>query len=256
MAHLYLRYHLDHFYCVVVIFWTLSPNQSLLKTVQTRKRGEVEMTKTIIANAYQTQQCGISNGLELVYETLGPEFFKNCQGEVEKYRHLIAHYCYKDERPGVGAEIASQGITCVPWAISYDLPEKEFMHYSGGHAPKGPIHLRGHANKLPFESDSLDFLCSSHYAEDLPRSAWPALFGEWKRVLKAGGYMIVLVPEVGLWAAYLAAGGPCNCSHNSPEPSLGDMSKVATELGMEVVEERLTNCYQGDYSILGVFKRV
>jgi hypothetical protein len=33
------------------------------------------------------------------------------------------------------------------------------------------------------------------------------------------------------------------------------MSRVATEVGLEIIEERLTNCFEHDYSILGVFRK-
>lgn len=190
------------------------------------------------------------------YPTPTPEQFKQFQSESAKYVHLVAKYCYRsDGQPGCGVDVASQGAPLVPWAFNVDLPIDEFNHYSNNHPAKGPIQVRAHASKLPFDNDSLDFLVSSHYAEDLPRSAWPDLFGEWKRCLKSGGYMIVLVPEVERWAAYLASGGCPNCSHSAPEPSVGDMSKVALQLGMEVIEERLSNCYSGDYTIIGVFRK-
>lgn len=183
------------------------------------------------------------------------EEFKGARSETARYRHLTTKYCYRaDGQPGCVVDIASQGDSVVPWAFGYDLPEREFDHYCGGHPAKGPIQLRGFAASLPFDDGSLDTVYASHYAEDLPRSEWPKLFSEWKRVLKQGGYMVILVPEVKRWTAYLQAGGCPNCSHSVPEPSVGDMSKAALEIGLEVIEERLTDCCPGDYTILGCFR--
>lgn len=139
--------------------------------------------------------------------------------------------------------------------MGLDLPKPEFDAYCGGAPSKGPIQLRGHADKLPFDDASLDAVYVSHYCEDVPQSKWPELFGEWKRVLKPGGYMIILVPEVERWNYAIRVLGQCpNCSHSAPEPSVGDLSRVALKLGLEIIEERLTDCYEHDYSILGCFR--
>jgi len=182
---------------------------------------------------------------------------KNAPSEMAKYRHLIGKYCFRpDGLPGCVLDIATQGEPICPWAIGLDLPVDEFNYYCGNHPAKGPIQCRGHADKLPFDDNSFDTLSACHYAEDVPQSKWPELFGEWKRVLKPGGYMIVLVPEVERWNYAIKVLGQCpNCSHSAPEPSVGDMSRVALQLGMEVIEDRLTDCYEHDYSILGVFKK-
>ena len=109
---------------------------------------------------------------------------------------------------------------------------------------------------LPFKDGVLDFLYASHLIEDFSREeVWPKLFAEWRRVLKSGGYMVLLVPEVNRWAAALRKGQPPNCQHWAPEPSEGDMTRVAVAAGFAVVSERLTNLSPEDYSILGVFQK-
>lgn len=96
---------------------------------------------------------------------------------------------------------------------------------------------------------------SSHLIEDFDRNTWNALFTEWKRVLKPGGVMVILVPEVTRWAAAIARGQPPNCQHCAPEPSVGDLTRCGDVNGFSLVEERLTNIDENDYTIMGVFKK-
>src|SRR6187402_3113442 len=154
----------------------------------------------------------------MTYRKPTPQEFKAFGSETERYRFLTAPMC-----KGVGVDIASQGMAVVPWAISFDLPEAEFLRYSNGAPPKGPIHLRGHADHLPFETGSLDFVYSSHLLEDF--ADWLPLLSEWTRVVKIGGIVIILVPDKTLWAAALAAGQPPNCAHRH-EAFVGELSEV------------------------------
>jgi SAM-dependent methyltransferase len=170
--------------------------------------------------------------------------------ETAKYRMLTTKYC-----GGCGIDIASQGDPVVPWAWSFDLPERSFLEYNSGHAPQGPIPLRGFADKLPVEDFSLDFVYSSHLLEDYPEEEWNKMLTEWSRVIKPGGFLIILCPERNLWAAALAKGQTPNCSHRY-EPFLGDFTRHANEIGGLIVkEERLTNLFEGDYSILFVAEK-
>ena len=105
--------------------------------------------------------------MKVYLKPTGHEWWKQIDSETGKYRHLTSPHCLlADGSPGCGVDIASQGSVVVPWAISFDLPQDEFDYYNDHHAPKGPIHLRGHADKLPFESGSLDFVYASHILED------------------------------------------------------------------------------------------
>lgn len=169
--------------------------------------------------------------------------------ESSKYRHLVLQYL-----TGAGVDIGSQGAAVVPWAISFDLPEPERSHYAGGQAAYGPIHLRGDCRKLPFDSNSLDFAYSSHVIEDFRLAEWPDLVSEWVRVIKPGGYLILLAPEKELWADYVRKGGCPNCAHRH-EPTFGEFSALGAQLGLNLVLEKMTNCYPGDYTILAVFTK-
>jgi len=73
-------------------------------------------------------------------------------------------------------------------------------------------------------------------------------------VLRPNGYLIVLVPEKELWAAAIAAGQSPNCSHKH-EGRVGELSEYAPALGLSVIEDRLTDQFPGDYSILAVFQK-
>lgn len=186
----------------------------------------------------------------LQYPTPTEAEFRAMQSETERYRSLTVKYL-----SGVGVDVASQGVAVVPWAISYDLPKKEFLRYSNGNPPKGPLQLRGFAEDLPFEDKSLDWLYSSHFLEDV--FDWMPVLKEWDRVIKVGGHMVILVPDKELWNAAIANGQPPNCEHRH-ESYPGELTKVFQEFfgHYEILEDRLTNLVPGDYTILFAAKRV
>lgn len=179
-----------------------------------------------------------------------PEEFKAFSSETAKYRFLTAPYCQ-----GAGVDVASQGVPVVPWAISFDLPEAEFLRYSNGNPPKGPIHLRGHADRLPFESNSLDFVYSSHLLEDFfdPK---PYL-SEWSRVLAVGGNLVILVPDKDLWAEAIRNGQSPNCSHQH-EYKPGELTAMFKKFygHFEIIEDRMTALVPEDYTIMFVAKKI
>lgn len=171
--------------------------------------------------------------------------------ESEKYRHLVAPYC-----TGCGVDLGSQGAAMVPWALSLDLPQDQFLKYSAGNPPKGPIHLRGDVTqRLPFDNGIFDFVVISHVAEDFDRKLWPKYFKEWTRILRSGGHFICLVPDHTRWWEYVTAGGVHNFAHFQPQPEPGDMTRAAGEAGLFVISENYTDVYPGDYSMLMVAKK-
>lgn len=176
--------------------------------------------------------------------------FNSFSSETAKYRHLTAKYC-----TGAGVDIASQGVAVVPWAISFDLPEPEFLHYSNGQPPKGPIHLRGHADHLPFSDRSLDFVYSSHLLEDY--LDWLPVLSEWQRCVRVGGHLIILVPDKTLWNEAIARGQSPNCSHRH-EAEVGELTGIFKKHfeHYEILEDRLTAITPTDYTILFCAKRL
>jgi SAM-dependent methyltransferase len=181
------------------------------------------------------------------------ETYENCPSESSRYKELTRLFCYRDDGlPGCGVDIASQGDPVVPWAIQLDLPPQEFAYYNSNHIPRGPIQLTGWAQDLPFESNSLDFVFSSHLLEDF--LIWSPILTEWVRVLKPGGNLIIVLPDKVLWNEAIARGQPPNCAHTH-ESFPGELSTYAEALNVDVIEDHLTNCYPGDYSILFVAKK-
>lgn len=177
--------------------------------------------------------------------------------EISKCRHLVLKYCYREDgQPGCGIDLASQGDPICTWSWSLDLPHEQFAHYNSNHPPRGAIQLRADCfHHAPAEPNSLDFVSASHILEDAPQSDWARIMTLWTSVLKPGGYLIILVPEVQRWAAALARGQSPNCAHSAPEPSVGDMSRVAKEIGLEIIEERMADVDPDDYTILFVGRK-
>jgi SAM-dependent methyltransferase len=186
----------------------------------------------------------------ITYKKPTAEEFVRIHSETEKYRYASVPYL-----SGVGVDIASQGVAVVPWAISYDLPHDEFSFYSNGSPPKGPLQLRGFADKLPFEDQSLDFVYSSHYIEDV--FDWKPIIKEWDRVLKIGGHMVILLPDRALWNQAIERGQPPNCSHRH-ESFPGELSEFFGNFfgHYEIVKDELTAVTPQDYNIIFVAKRV
>lgn len=171
--------------------------------------------------------------------------------ETSKYRHLTEKYCQ-----GCGVDIGSGGDPVVPHAISVDLPDSQFKTYNGNTETLHPIHIRGDAFALPFMDGTLDFCYSSHLLEDF--LDWRPALSEWIRILKPGGRLVVLIPDKERWAKAVANGQPPNDAH-CHEGRVGELTQAVSELGrqvddrtMRVVEDRLTDLDDADYSILFV----
>ena len=194
-----------------------------------------------------------SKPVVIKFEKLTLDGFLAANSETAKYRHLTAPYCMPNGMPACGVDIASQGDPVVPWAIQFDLPVEEFNRYCSNHPAKGPIQLRGHGHALPFDSESLDFVYSSHLLEDY--LDWVPVLTEWVRVLRPNGYLIILVPDKTLWNLAIANGQSPNCSHTH-ESRVGELAEYAERFGLKIIEDRLTEQVHGDYSILGVFQKI
>lgn len=176
--------------------------------------------------------------------------------ETARYRHLTRPYCLRpDGEPGCGVDLASGGDPVVPWAWQLELPHEQYAYYNSNQPIRGVVQLRADATQhKAAESDSLDFVYASHILEDVPEDDWDRVLTLWSSMLKPGGYLIILTPERNLWAAALARGQPCNCAHRH-EPLVGDVSRHALALGLQVVEDRLTRLDEYDYNLLSVLRR-
>lgn len=166
----------------------------------------------------------------------------NALSETAKYRHLTQQYCQ-----GVGIDIGSGGDPVVPWAVQMELPPNQYAMYNGGDLPRGPVQMYGDAQRLPFLDSSLDFVYNSHLLEDF--SDWNPLLIEWHRVLKHGGKLVIIVPDKELFRLAVARGQPDNPAHRH-EANVGELTACANPIGFRVIEDHLTKCFEGDYSIL------
>lgn len=195
-------------------------------------------------------------GILIDFPPLTEEQLHSCSTESEKARELYWRYTLKDGLPAVGIDLASGGRPCVPWGLNFDLPVEHYAYYNSGQRPREPLHLRGFADQnLPFESDSFAWVFSSHFIEDNLYEDWPRLFREWSRIVQHGGYLIVLAPDKERWNWAITNLGQCPNNSHKYEPKEGDMGAVARAIGLEVIEDRLTNQYPHDYGLLGVFRK-
>lgn len=169
--------------------------------------------------------------------------------ETSKYRHLTEPYCC-----GVGLDIGASGDPVVPTAICCDLPQP----YCPPLGPV-PIHIPVDARKVHhfFRLLSLDYIYSSHLLEDFAPTEWQGIVLNWCDLIKPGGYLVILVPEVDLWKRALDRGQPPNLAHKH-EFVLGELRNF---FGLQpdlaglwtVVTETIPD--PEDYSLLFVARR-
>lgn len=150
-------------------------------------------------------------------------------------------------------EVASGGWQTVPWALTIELPEPEYSHYTGGRPPEIEPVWRADCHNLPFKDGVADGIMQSHWLEDLVKDDWYPVMREFMRVLKPGGVFVSLTPDRHRWQDYLARGGIPNCSHRH-EPIFGEVSEVGRAVGFDLVEEKFCLPYP-EYSVLTVFKK-
>jgi SAM-dependent methyltransferase len=168
--------------------------------------------------------------------------------ETAKYRHLTVIHC-----KGNVVDLGSQGDPVVPHAIQVELPDDEYLRYTSGQGLPVYAAYRGDACKLPFKDATLDTVYSSHLLEDF--LDWDTVVWEWVRVLKPGGNLVILMPDTERWEAAIRDGQPPNCAHKRTG-AVGALTKLAERLGnLLVLEDRLTNQFAGDYSILFVAQK-
>lgn len=78
------------------------------------------------------------------------------------------------------------GTTPIPGFVNVDaLPDAPGV---------GVVADIGH--RLPFEDGSADLVYASHLLEHFPTDQVPELLAEWRRVLRAGGVLLVAVPDL------------------------------------------------------------
>lgn len=175
---------------------------------------------------------------------------RTAYAESAKSRHLWEKYL-----TGNVVEIGSGGWPMVPHAIQCELSKPTYAHYNSGNEPEFPIQWHSDSLELPFKDNTFDATASSHLLEDFPLDRWRHVLTEWVRIIKPGGYLVVLLPDKQLWDAAMSRGQPPNCAHRH-ESHVGELSGFAPHLRLEVVEDRLTMCYEHDYSILFIGRKL
>lgn len=148
------------------------------------------------------------------------------RSETSKFRHLFIDYC-----KGNGIDIGYGGDPISPSAITIDL-EKPYAQ-TGGYL----LNLAGDARKLHWFNDRcLDYVYSSHLLEDFEEKEM--IVREWVRVLKDGGFIILLLPDEQRYRKHCRKNGlQRNPNHKDIEFCLDNIKKILISLNIMIVAE-------------------
>lgn len=131
-------------------------------------------------------------------------------GETTKVRELLKHYVFEKN----GLDLGFGGDPIIDTAITLDMPQP-YQHIG-----RYPQNLRGDATSLYWFKDGvLDYVFSSHLLEDFkdPRP----IVEEWSRVLRIGGFLILLLPNQSRYEDYCKSISEIpNQNHSNPDMSL------------------------------------
>jgi predicted SAM-dependent methyltransferase len=162
--------------------------------------------------------------------------------EISKCRSIVVKYCQ-----GNGIDCGSGGDPVVPTAIQIELetPYCPLLEY------EYPPQLRGDATKLTwFADESLDYVFSSHLLEDF--EDWRPVLNEWLRVIKHGGYLVILIPDAERWKAALENGQPPNHNHKH-EGRVGEIAEILGDKVETVIDQYVS---ETDYGLVYVARKV
>lgn len=155
-----------------------------------------------------------------------PQYAKS---ETSKWRALTVPFCR-----GIGVDIGAAGDPVVPNAICVDLPQ-------GYCAPFGPVPthvpMDGRFIRKVFRDYTLDFVYSSHLLEDFGIEEGQEVIRSWAVLVKPGGYMVLVVPEVSLWRRAVERGQPPNMNHRH-------------EFALNELSEFFRNCMAGNWFVV------
>ena len=135
--------------------------------------------------------------------------------ETSKFRHLFLPYCL-----GNGIDIGYGTDPIVKTASTFDDTSSWLPPYEDSIAYRDMTNLnfKGDARDLPFKDETLDYIYSSHTLEDFEDKE--SLLKEWLRVLKPGGYLLLLLPDEQQYRKFEKTLNPC---HKDPEFCLAKM---------------------------------
>jgi predicted SAM-dependent methyltransferase len=96
-----------------------------------------------------------------------------------------------------GIELGVGGDSLIRESITIDLP---FPYTKCGYTP---INIKGDCRSLPwFRDGAFDYLYSSHLFEDFDPTENEKILKEWLRVVRRGGYLVLLLPEQQRYVEY------------------------------------------------------
>lgn len=173
--------------------------------------------------------------------------------ETAKHRAQVVQYAW-----GNGCDIGSACDPLVAWDIQIELSEESYRGYNAIRKQER-VHWHDDAAvmNLPFKDGVLQHLHSSHLLEDF--AEWGPVLKEWDRVIKAGGYLIVSVPDRERFRSYVQrgkdAGYDCDNMAHKRESFVGDLTEHIVHLGYTVVMDRFVTNNPLEYSIIGVFRK-
>ena len=151
----------------------------------------------------------------------------------ETYYRLntVRQYC-----KGNGIDIGSQGCPVQPDSIQIEYDRSRF-------SDEVPIHWEGDGcQNLPFKDNVLDYVYSSHLLEDY--LDWVPILSEWNRVIKPGGYIVIMVPDKIIFRERVKNGQDDNPNHKH-ESYVGELTEYYGEnfKNFEIICDYLTDAY-------------
>lgn len=168
--------------------------------------------------------------------------------ETSKHRARVAVYCR-----GIGFDIGCGEDPINDTAYRIDLPPDEYKKYNGRECSI-MVDYNSAVTSLPGSDRSVDYVYSSHLLEDF--EDWEPLLTEWTRVIKPGGFLVLLVPEKELFAEHIKKGHPPNMAHKH-EPVFGELSRFfidRPELRIDPVNEFIPD--KNDYNLIFIGKKI
>lgn len=146
--------------------------------------------------------------------------------ETSVFRHLFVDYCQ-----GNGIDLGYGGDPIVPSAITVDLPNQ---YANVGTLPRN---LSGDARDLYwFNDEVLSWVFSSHLLEDFENTE--EVLREWLRVIKPGGYLLLLLPEQRVYVECCRNGCyPPNPNHKKADFGIAYVKEVLQKIGVPVIKD-------------------
>jgi predicted SAM-dependent methyltransferase len=168
--------------------------------------------------------------------------------ETARHRDKTARYCQ-----GNGVDLGSGGDPVVPTAVQVDLPKPYGNELRTG--GKASIQLHGDAtNLIWFKDECMDYCYSSHLLEDF--ADWTPILKEWCRIIKPGGYLVLLIPDKQRFAEAVKRGQPGNPAHKH-EGRPGELTEHIRKIGrFQIIIDNFAEPHSNDYNILFVAQKL